>query len=71
MNTSKVRFLRKLHGFNQDVMARKLGITKATYSKKENGSIKFSLEESKVLADFFETTIDELFFDKKQLEAKT
>ncbi|MFN3092162.1 helix-turn-helix domain-containing protein [Bacillus siamensis] len=67
MNTSKVRFLRKLHGFNQDVMAKTLGITKATYSKKENGSIKFSLEESKILADFFETTIDELFFDKKPI----
>lgn len=67
MSTSKVRFLRKVHGFNQDVMAKTLGITKATYSKKENGSIKFSLEESKVLADFFETTIDELFFDKKPI----
>lgn len=67
MNTAKVRFLRKKHGFKQDVMAETLGITKATYSKKENGSIKFSLEESKILANFFDTTIDELFFDKNPI----
>ncbi|MEX5836439.1 helix-turn-helix transcriptional regulator [Bacillus velezensis] len=64
MNITKVRFLREKHGLKQDDMARTLGITKATYSKKENSYIKFSLEESRVLANFFETTIDELFFDE-------
>ncbi|MCY8081771.1 helix-turn-helix domain-containing protein [Bacillus inaquosorum] len=63
MNTIKVRTLRKRRGLRQSDMAEALGITKATYSKKESGSIKFSLEESRFLALFFDTTIEELFFE--------
>ena len=39
-----------------------LGVTKATYYRKETGCIKFSLEEAKKIADFFGKKVEEIFF---------
>lgn len=38
-----------------------------TYSKKERGELDFTLSEAFILADFFKTTVDVLFADKKPL----
>lgn len=44
-------------------MAKNLGITKATYSKKERGKIIITLQEAQKIASIFESTIDDIFFD--------
>ena len=46
-------------------MAKKLGITKATYSKKERGKIIITLKEAQKIALLFESTVDDIFFDEK------
>jgi transcriptional regulator with XRE-family HTH domain len=39
-----------------------LGIeSEATYYRRENGSISFKVEEAKILAKFYKTTVEELF----------
>jgi DNA-binding XRE family transcriptional regulator len=57
--------LRKVHGYTGDYMANLLSITKATYSKKENGNIKISLEEANVISKLFNKSIEEIFFETK------
>ena len=46
-------------------MAKELGITKATYSKKERGKIIITLTEARKIALLFESTIENIFFDKE------
>ena len=46
-------------------MAKKLGITKATYSKKERGKIIITLQEAQKIALLFESTIEDIFFENK------
>jgi len=65
MNTYRVRHQRKQLGLMQSDMAKTLGISKGTYSKKENGFLKFSLEEAHQLSKFFNMSIEDLFFDDK------
>ena len=60
-----VRDRRIKAGITGMAMARVMGINVPTYYKKEAGQIKWSLDESKFLADFFKTTIDELFYGQK------
>ena len=64
-NVTAVRDRRIQEGISGMSMARAMGINVPTYYKKEAGQIKWSLDESKWLADFFATTIDALFFDNK------
>lgn len=65
MADKKLKVLRLLNDINQDEMAELLNITLSTYSKKETGKASFTLEEAKKIADYFKTTIDELFFSDK------
>lgn len=39
--------------------------TKAAYYKKEAGTVKFTLIEAKKIADYFNMTIEEIFFDNE------
>lgn len=52
---------RKESKLNQKDVARKLGIHSVTYSRKEKEVLDFTLSEAFLLAEMFETTIDELF----------
>lgn len=52
-------------------MAMKLGISKATYSKKENGIIKFSLDEAKIISNEFKLSIEEIFFTNEVTQSET
>lgn len=61
--TSKIKAYRSLHGIKQEDMADLLGIGLNTYNLKENGKNSFTLEESKKIADFFNTTVDDIFFN--------
>lgn len=47
--------------------------SKSNYHKKENGDLRISLREAKILADFFDMTIEDLFFsdnENTELEKK-
>ncbi|WP_346880611.1 helix-turn-helix transcriptional regulator [Clostridium sp. UBA3061] len=58
----KLKAYRTLKSVKQEDMAKLLGIGLNTYNFKENGKKSFTLEESKMIADYFNTTVDELFF---------
>ena len=62
---NQVRALREAADFKQEEIAERLGMSPANYSKKEAGSVKFSLPEAKMLADLFETSIEAIFFNEK------
>ena len=64
-NITAVRDRRIRAGISGMAMAKVMGINIPTYYKKEAGQIKWSLSESKFLADFFKTTIEDLFFEQK------
>lgn len=52
--------LRKLHGFSQDELADRIGITRQTMSKYETGESLPDIEKCKLLADIFGTSVDDL-----------
>lgn len=60
---SRLRNIRELNHLKQDDLATLIETSLPNYSKKENGEIRFSLVEAKRIADFFGSTIDEIFFD--------
>ena len=57
-----LRELRKAHQRTQQEIADLLNISTANYCKKEHGSLACSLDEAKILADYYGTTVDHLFF---------
>lgn len=71
MMYEKLKEIRRLHSVNGEELAIVLGLTKATYSKKENGTVKFSLNEAKKIADYFNMGIEELFFDYEVSKIET
>ncbi|MGL5725891.1 helix-turn-helix transcriptional regulator [Cetobacterium sp.] len=56
---------RKLYRLKQEDVAELLNISDVSYSFKETGKRDFKLSEAKILADYFKTTVDELFFTLK------
>ena len=52
--------LRKLHGFSQDELAEKIGVTRQTLSKYETGESLPDIERCKRLADVFGVSMDDL-----------
>lgn len=60
-----IKCLRERSSLTQKNVADYLGMSLANYNKKENCSVKFSLTEAKALADLFDTSIEDIFFDQK------
>ncbi|MCE9676590.1 helix-turn-helix domain-containing protein [Paraclostridium bifermentans] len=60
---NKLAAYRKLYELNQEDVAKMLNMSKTSYSYKETGKQEFRLNEAKMLADYFGTTIDEIFFN--------
>lgn len=52
--------LRKVHGYSQDELADKIGVSRQTLSKYETGESYPDIEKCRLLAEIFETTIDDL-----------
>lgn len=67
----KLRSLRHEKELTGEYMAIKLGIQKAAYSKKENGLLRFSLREAKIISGIFGMSIDDIFFDDEVSEMET
>lgn len=59
---SKVKELREQNNIKQEEIASILGISSANYSKKEAGSIRFSLIEARIIAQYFNLQIEDIFF---------
>lgn len=66
MNTTNIlKSLRAMKGLTQRDMAEILNMTVQTYNRKELGQREFTLEESKVIANIFGKTIEEIFFNQQ------
>ncbi|MCP1101961.1 putative transcriptional regulator [Aequitasia blattaphilus] len=57
----RLQEIRLKNGIKQSEMAQKLDITVASYSRKENGKLRFSLSEAIKIASIFEMTVEEIF----------
>lgn len=61
-----LRELRKQEGVSAKELAALLDLkTKASYYKKESGAIKFSIEEARKIASYFNKSIEEIFFERE------
>ncbi len=68
MNT--ISGYRKMIGYTQRQMAKKLGITEGTYNRKENGKSNFKIDEMKIFISLVREEIptinaEEIFFNNK------
>lgn len=62
----KLRKIRQEKNVKAKEIAEKLGLkTEGAYYKKETGSVTFTLEEGKIIADMFNMPIEEIFFENK------
>ena len=68
VNLRKLRGLRAEYGLTQEEVAKKIGISTNSYNRKERGKRKFTLIEAKKLADLFDVSIEDIFFNHKLTE---
>ncbi len=52
--------LRNIHGFSQEAIAEKIGISRQAYAKWETGATVPDIEKCRLLAEIYGTTIDSL-----------
>ena len=60
MKIIKIREYRKANGYRQSDLAKLLGIKQNTYSRKENGKSRFTIDEIIMLTHIFKVTYDDL-----------
>lgn len=60
--------LRKFHDFSQEELAEMIGVSRQTLSKYETGESLPDIEKSKMLADVFSVTVDDLISYEKNGE---
>ena len=69
VNYKKMKTLRIERGVPAQILTEVIGAeTIATYYKKEKGMLRVSLEEAKKIADFYEMSIEEIFYAPKNAE---
>ena len=52
--------LRNIHGFSQEAIAERIGISRQAYAKWESGATVPDIEKCRLLAEVYDTTIDSL-----------
>lgn len=57
-----VKEFRKKLNLKQEDFANIIGVSKVNYSKKENGKIKFSLDEAHKISEHFNKSIELIFY---------
>ena len=58
--------VRKMHGFSQDELAEKIGVSRQTLSKYETGESLPDIERCKLLAEVLDVSLDDLVnYDKE------
>ena len=60
---TNLKMLRVKFGNTQQDMSELLKLSRMQYAKKESGKAKFSLDEAKVLANYFMLPIEDIFFN--------
>ena len=61
----RLREMRQSKGYTCGHMADKMGLTKATYNKKERGQITMTLNDAEKISEILGSTVDEIFFADK------
>ena len=56
----KIKEYRTIKGYTQREIAEALGIKQNTYSDKERGKIRFTIDEIKTIKELFKVTYDDL-----------
>ena len=60
--------LRKMHGFSQDELSEKIGVSRQTLSKYETGESLPDIERCKLLAEVLDVSLDELVnYDRENI----
>ena len=63
--------LRKMHGFSQDELAEKIGVSRQTLSKYETGESLPDIEKCKLLAEVLDVSLDDLVnYDRENSNEK-
>ena len=60
MKITKIKQYRKLNKYRQEDLAKLLGIKQNTYSRKESGKSRFTVDEITMLTHIFKVTYDDL-----------
>jgi transcriptional regulator with XRE-family HTH domain len=60
----KVKFFREKQGYSQEKLAYHLGIEQSQYSRRENGQVKFSIDEVVAISKILNLDISELVSDQ-------
>ena len=60
MLKDNLAILRSIHGFSQEAIAEKIGISRQAYAKWETGATIPDIEKCRLLAEVYGTTIDSL-----------
>lgn len=63
---NKVSDYRKIHGFSQDRLAEKLGVSRQTIISIEKGKYNPSLPLAMIMAELFETNVENIFSLEKE-----
>ncbi|MEG2251380.1 MAG: helix-turn-helix domain-containing protein [Bacilli bacterium] len=63
--SNMLKSLRAIEGLKQEDMASLLGISRNAYHKKEICERKFTLEEARAISDYFNKSIEDIFFTEQ------
>lgn len=66
----KLKELREKKGYTIDDMARIIGKSAPNYYKKENGDVKFSVNEAIEISKFLKTKVEKIFFKDELSETE-
>lgn len=70
-NYNRLKGERIAKGFTVQEMAHELGVSKGTYSKKENGKLPITVEDFAIISDKLEIPYDKIYIFFTQNDAKT
>lgn len=65
---SAIKQFRELVGQTQEEFAAIIHVSKVNYSKKENGKVKFSLDEAFMISNHFNKPIESIFGNGKEFQ---
>ena len=59
---SSIKAFRESMGLKQEEFAKIINVSTVNYSKKENGTVKFSLNEARRISEHFNKSIETIFY---------
>lgn len=68
---SAIRKFRESLGMKQEDFAEIIHVSKVNYSKKENGKVKFSLDEAFLISNHFNKPIEKIFSNDEVSEIES